>query len=492
MSNIKKWILITITIIFIIVIIVHYSSQKNNKIVAQTANKTNTVHQTRNTRTIISPDTGSISGGDSVMITGADLSDTTDVTFGGISGKITENTPTSITVITPATTNEATVSVDITNANGNTIPVGTYHYVFLPPVINNVFPNSGSTVGGDTITITGNNLSNASRVTFDDESSDIITNTATAITIKTPPHETSGAVDIVVTTPGGNATASNAYRYLSLPPVIKHISPASGSIAGGDSVTITGKYLLYPLSVMFGGENAVTTENTAQSITVTAPSRMKPGKVDVVVTTADGTATDANAYTYFIPAPIISRISRASGSTVGGDTLTIFGKHLSDATAVIFGNQNASIVANTRHAITVTTPSHSAGNVNVIVKTKGGTDTSTQLYTYITPKPSVNNKNTYHSPLPPVITSITPTWGATTGGESIIIYGSHLSTTTNVFFGGLSAYFYVVNASEIIATAPGNSAGTVNIEIITSGGSAYSPQPYTYVTQYYNTIKRKQ
>lgn len=128
--------------------------------------------------------------------------------------------------------------------------------------------------------------------------------------------------------------------------------------------------------------------------------------------------------------------------------------------------------------MTVFTPPHVAGAFAVVITTVAGASATTNA-----------NQYTYNA-LPPVVTSITPTSGKTIGGESITIYGSYLSTTTNIYFGGINVPFYVVGPTEITVTAPAGNIGTVNVEVITSGGAAYSPQPYTYVTPY-NTIQRK-
>ncbi|PIZ04590.1 MAG: hypothetical protein COY58_03405 [Gammaproteobacteria bacterium CG_4_10_14_0_8_um_filter_38_16] len=582
MQNIKKWFFIVLAIIFLIFIITHYWLPKNNKAAAQitpknshivndastgasfvsqssSKNSTQATHKLTN----ISPNSGSTSGGDSVVIAGTHLSGITSVTFGGAQTQITANSSTSITVITPLSINAGAVDVDATKPDGNTVTLGTYNYIIVPPSINAISPNSGSTGGGDSITITGNNLLNVMRVTFDSASSKIISDTTTAITVQTPPHNTTGAVNVVVKTAGGNATDSKAYHYLLLPPTISGISPASGSINGGNSVTISGAHLSDPVSVTFDGESAALITNTASSITVTTPLHSAQGTVDVVVTTSGGTTTDSGAYTYFIPAPIISRISATSGSTSGGDSVTIFGKHLSDATGVTFGGQSASIVASTRHTITVTTPPNNVSTVNVVVTTKGGSATSAQTYAYVVPTPTITsiapnsgwtdggasititganfsgttnvsfggvnapsfavnndgtaitvvtpphvagtypiivstagsvsattNANQYtYNILPPTVTGITPISGGTEGGESVSIFGTDLSTTTNVIFGGIGVPFYVVSPTEITVTTPASNPGTVSVEVITSGGSDYSPQPYTYVVPF-ETINR--
>lgn len=59
----------------------------------------------------------------------------------------------------------------------------------------------------------------------------------------TTPAGTEGAADVVVTTAGGSDTLADGYTYEPLPPpvpTITAIDPATGTVAGGETVTVTG------------------------------------------------------------------------------------------------------------------------------------------------------------------------------------------------------------------------------------------------------------
>lgn len=86
----------------------------------------------------------------------------------------------------------------------------------------------------------------------------------------------------------------------------------------------------------------------------------------------------------YTPAPDVIAVSPSSGPSAGGTTVTISGRHLGGATAVAFG----SVVLDPSHfsvksptEITVTTPAHVGGTVDVVVTTAGGTSLTK------TPKP---------------------------------------------------------------------------------------------------------
>ena len=75
-------------------------------------------------------------------------------------------------------------------------------------------PPGNPWTGGQSVTINGTNLSGATSVTFGGTAGAITSNTATTIVVTTPAHGI-GAVDVVVTTPGGSATSTGGYTYAS-------------------------------------------------------------------------------------------------------------------------------------------------------------------------------------------------------------------------------------------------------------------------------------
>jgi hypothetical protein len=84
-------------------------------------------------------------------------------------------------------------------------------------------------------------------------------------------------------------------------PVIADVSPASGSVAGGTKVTITGTDLAGASAVKFGTKPAAAfTLDSETQITATAPRSAKAGRVDVTVTTIAGTsaAVRGDRFTY--------------------------------------------------------------------------------------------------------------------------------------------------------------------------------------------------
>lgn len=86
-------------------------------------------------------------------------------------------------------------------------------------------------------------------------------------------------------------------------PVVTGVSPATGTPAGGNSVTINGKFFTGAIAVQFGGAGAAHTVTSDTSITATAPAGTAGLTVDITVTTPGGTTTigPADRYTYTSP-----------------------------------------------------------------------------------------------------------------------------------------------------------------------------------------------
>lgn len=88
-----------------------------------------------------------------------------------------------------------------------------------PPTITGIAPNKGLAGGGQSVTISGTNLSGTSAVTFDGSAATITSVTPTAVVVTTPAHVV-GIVDVTITTPGGTATSAGGYTYLATIPTL--------------------------------------------------------------------------------------------------------------------------------------------------------------------------------------------------------------------------------------------------------------------------------
>jgi alpha-tubulin suppressor-like RCC1 family protein len=132
-------------------------------------------------------------------------------------------------------------------------------------------------------------------------------------------------------------------RFLPTPvpaPTIARVSPASGTVAGGVLVTITGTNLTDVASVSFDGvAGTALTPVSATQLTVVTPAH-GAGTVDVAVTTPGGTATSVAGFTYTVavPDPVSQVVAAGQSATVaaGPYELTIpAGTLATDATVSV-------------------------------------------------------------------------------------------------------------------------------------------------------------
>jgi hypothetical protein len=98
----------------------------------------------------------------------------------------------------------------------------------------------------------------------------------------------------------------------------------------------------------------------------------------------------AYIFTGLGPAPTVTNVSPASGSTAGGTNVTITGTNLTGATSVTIGGTAAtSVVVVDGATITAVTPAGTAGTASVLVTTPLGTNAANTLFTYVVPAPDI-------------------------------------------------------------------------------------------------------
>ncbi|WP_353227163.1 putative Ig domain-containing protein [Pseudomonas qingdaonensis] len=272
------------------------------------------------TLTAVSPGSGGAIGGTSVTLTGTNFVGVTNVTFAGVPAtNIIVVAPTLITATVPAHT-AGPVNVTVTTASGTSTLTNGFTYLAVP-TLTIATPNSGATTGGNQVFISGTGLTGTTSLTFGGTpASSFTVNSSTSITAIAPAHA-AGPVNVVATTPGGSATSVNAYTYLAVP-TLNTVTPNSGPIGGGTSVTLTGTGLTGASSVTFDGVSATGwTINSPTQITATIPAG-NAGVVNVSVTTAAGSASLTNAFTYIAP-PVAGPVSASVGHNSSANPVTL-------------------------------------------------------------------------------------------------------------------------------------------------------------------------
>jgi hypothetical protein len=159
-------------------------------------------------------DSGSVSGGNTVLINGYNLYTASSVDFGGNAATPTIINDGQISVTAPASSGPGSVLVSITTAGGTTSGLN-YNY-FDDASITSLSPVSGPSIGGTSVTIYGSNFSNITNISLGGNSAafGIINNSTVAIIT---PSGSAGLVDLVITTTSNTVTAVDAFTYISSP-----------------------------------------------------------------------------------------------------------------------------------------------------------------------------------------------------------------------------------------------------------------------------------
>jgi hypothetical protein len=442
------------------------------------------------------PTQGPTGGGTPVTITGTgfDTGDPNLVVDFGLNPATHVNvvSPTTITADSPpSTTGAGAVNVTVTTSGG-TSNAETFTYVAAPSIasVNGIVPDDGPTTGGTNVTITGTGFVTPATVTFGGlGATNVTVVTGTEITATIPAYSTPGVVNVVVTDVGGSSNPE-PFTYIGLPTIgVNGLSPAYGPTSGGTLVTLMGTGLTGVSAVVFGGVCTATGDTTGKAgsgvtdisdfvATVVTPADAA-GTYPVCVTSTGGTSVAAEEFT-FESVPTINPangITPNQGPTAGGTSVTITGTNFvvgDPSTRVTLGGAQATgvdVVSSTE--ITAVTPSSplpapGTGPVPVVVSDAGGTSNNSPpvAFTYVAA---------------PTVGGISPTSGPGGGGETVVIKGTNLCAAA-VWFGNTPAMIIGVSpdCTTIEVTEPPGQ-GTVPVVVMTKGGSAPSPESFTYI-----------
>lgn len=333
--------------------------------------------------------------------TGLDgMDETLSVSGTGVSifwSTFTNGSPPSYSLILQATVGASLGPINLTitdSSNQIAIATGVVQVVDPEPTITNLTPSVGSTAGGTSVTITGTNFVTGAVVHIGDAlATGVTVDSATQITCTAPAGD-SGSVDVIVQNPDGQLVESvDGFDYEGAP-TVTGIFPTAGNDQGGTVLTLNGSNFETGLSVVIGGVSA--TVSSVTDTTIICTTAIGPvGAQTVRVTNPLGLFTDFNSFTYTTTAnPTITAVSPNTGSTTGGDEITITGTNFQDGASVLFGPAGlglsaASVTVDSPTQIRATTPTLVAGSFAIQVNNPDGTGvTNPASFTFAAPTPS--------------------------------------------------------------------------------------------------------
>ena len=414
---------------------------------------------------------GSVFGGTVVTLAGEYFGTISSVTFNGYSATNITNTATSLTCTTPKdealTVGVATVIAARSDTKSATCQ-NCFTYILFPPTITSVSPTGGPTSGGTSFTLNGTNfVIGGTAVTINGVSATNIniSSTGKSLTATSPSSGgVTGWTPIKVTTSAGNAIltgASSGWNYTAITPIISSVTPSSGPIAGGTTVTVGGQNLLSIVNCWFdvNGADSITSKND-NSFTCVTPFGFA-GPCDVQILTGGGSNTLPDGYTYVDSLPKITSILVAGvNNGVVGNTATITGENFS---STISGLTIGGVAGLSRTYVSPT-------KVTFVLPTQttaGAKEVSLQF-----PTGTANGSFTYNSACQPTITQLSPTSGAYGGYENVTITGTNLGIgTTNPSVNFIKNGVSIPVTSWGANVSPPNTSFTVKTPVNPSQGT---------------------
>ena len=458
------------------------------------------------TVTGVVPGQGDVAGGDRVIITGTDFEPSATVFFGkdplwAQSSRVIYLDTRTLEVETPPEPAGQPGTVDVRVDLPGRFPAifpGGFRYVFTSCSVASVTPPTGTTLGGETVTILGSGFDPSALVDF----GGVMATNATWISsseiqVASPPRATPDTVDVTVSSPTAVCSLPGAYSY-SLPMglcALDSVSPGGGSLGGGDTVTITGAdfevspdpdpIVEFGSGGVWAASPTVTNPDDGVTLMAVTPPWGQAEKVDVRVTnqTSGLSCTLVGAFEYLGPGIcVLTSVTPSTGSPIGGDVVRIVGAGLDpNPVQILFGSTEADlgtffwIDANTVDIETPPVPSEGLFDV-----------------TYVNPGPSACFlPGGFEYRFPPTsctITAVIPPMGPRTGGTWVTITGTNFPPDVRVFFDGTQAnpnLTRVIDPSTIETVTPGTlRVRCVDVLVVglSSGASCSLTDGYCYTS----------
>jgi hypothetical protein len=281
------------------------------------------------------------------------------------------------------------------------------------------------------------------------------------------------------------ATGSDTYHLAisvncgMVQPTLSTIAPTSGTVLGGDTLTLTGSGFDESSQVFVNGVRSTVTAVTPTSLTVTTPGGNE-GAVDVTVTNFGKLSSTLPAsFTFIAPIipPTIAAVAPGFGAVAGGSPVTLTGtifKPGAEVTFTVGGTTAAATAVNVVNAtqLTCITPAMPAGLATVTVRNPVDDLSGTLV-------------DGYRFVPGPTITNVTPATSLVSGGGTITITGTG-------FFPGATLRFGTTNATGVVVAGDGLSltanipaaalAGVVSLTVRNiDGQQVVRPNGFTYV-----------
>jgi IPT/TIG domain-containing protein/FG-GAP repeat protein/VCBS repeat protein len=365
---------------------------------------------------------------------------------------------------------------EIVNAHGNV------ELLAPTPTLADVLPDSGTSLGGSLLTLTGTGFGAAGAGTpkvlvAGAPATEVTVLSDTSLTCKTPAGPAGQLVEVMLVTNNGKSLWSGTYFYNALPTVTS-LSPVNGDWRGGTIIQVRGSGFLLTAGtneVFFGTKKGTSLSIKSDTLlTCRTPSGTPGTVVSVKLRNPNGEATLDNAFTYSADVAITA-LTPASGSALGGRSVQLTGLGFTGNGAtpsVTFGGIPATgvVLVSDTSVMAVVPPGTPGTNVDVVLTNSFGSATFSTFRYHATPS----------------ILSVTPGTGRANGGTLVTLGGSGFLAdapgVNQVRFGGIPATQVTVlsNTSLTCLSPLGTGGELVNVTLSNENGTATLPSAFVY------------
>ncbi len=377
------------------------------------------------------------------------------------------------------------------------------------------------TVGGnpapDGTSVTFTLAGNAFFVQIADPGVQVVTMTTSGgrASVAVVPLPAGGVVKVTASVPNSKDSKTITFTGggIAGQPAIFSVMPnRAPAMTAGTQVVIHGQGLYQPQSVTFvvNGNNyagqIVSFSADGTSITVSTPQAPVGAATIQVVLGAGSPVSAVGLFTFYdstnpngdqLP-PVLYSVSPVTGSASGGEIITLTGAHFVNLTTVTFNFTDPNGTAKSLPAQIVSKQLGSGGandTAQVVVPRASVNAVTQTIYVDLVLGSSVGSAQTYPRAFayvpdvttPPVIYSISPTFGSVQGHETVTIYGANFVQPLTVQIGTVNETVVSVSGDGTTITimtqpVPGTPPTTAqDVTVTTNLGVATLKSAFTYL-----------
>ena len=422
-----------------------------------------TVFQPLQPRRLI-PSEGPLEGGGVVRLEGEGLSAETVVLIGGQPLLEVRMEAGDLVGKLPAGAAPGAVDVRIADAFAQVFWRAGFQYL-ARPYIERIEPQRARPGQATALEITGYGLCPEATVRVGAQACRAVQVSPGALTCSLTTQQADGAYPVEVSCPGGVAQARPGLVVMADEgaPALLAVRPDHGPLIGGGTALLVGRGLA-GRELVWDDQVLVAAAETEEGIELVVPMRERPGRVDVSV---EGAGALEGAY-HYRDELMLRGLEPASGSALGGTTVTLFGLGFCADPVVQFDGVDQEILETSAQQIRLRTRPHRGGRAHVRVRCDDRI---------------VNRHRGYLFEAELGFVGISPVRGAIAGGTEVYVVGQGFARAgLSVTLGGqVMPEVRVLSDSLLRAvTPPGQSLGAVDLRLNIAQEQVLGAGAFTY------------